>query len=1005
MRNVVLGGVGASTARLANLVAACAVLALAACSSDDAGDGGPAPTPTPIDGVRAFQITDASDLLRGPLAHGRVGDYMLANSVARFVIQAPAQRDLYSVGQYGGNIIDAELVARPGTDNFLEIQPAVNIETVINAQTLEIINDGTDGEPAIIRTCGPDDTLDFVNPSTIIEDIGGLPFPASADDVDYDVEGCTDYILAADVPYLRLETTIYNFEDEDLGLYAGDYINAGGELGQWTSGPDMGIGEVLTADLGVMSFIGYGAATGVDYAHVTLPRPDSDRGSSFFTASGVSYVLHGQSTIGAILGMPSNFVVPAGGSNSFVRYFGVGDGSGANAIAIENEINDLAGGTLRGCVTRGGLPAPHARVAAGPLAADGSIGQLASMFVADDQGCYRGAIRAGEYGVAGALDGTPYEGGGTGPLIHQVTVPAGGEVVRDIALPATGAVRVSVVDENGAPVPARVTVVGFDPSPEPLFAGADATGLFNDAGSEPSRPFGIANFAYTDADGIAAFDVEPGEYHLYVSRGVEYSLYQQPLAVVADHTTEIDAQIARVVDTEGFVSSDFHVHGIHSADSRIPHADRVRQFAGEGIDNIVMTDHHVHTDLNPVIADMQFAQFVKATIGEEITTWDYGHFNAYPVTVDPARPSGGSTDWAGAAPAGRDFVEHGAFCLPPAEIDVLARTGPTGTADTVLQINHIDSHFHPLRIDSALVPPRAQLSPAERLRFRLDPAGGELFHPFPALEIWNSHSRGGQASFLNERIGVWFNHLNQGLRTTGIADTDTHQFFNLNAAGAQTWTASSTDDPPQIDPAEVARSVAEGRAIGSQGPFVRPRLIAADGSEAVAELALGAPTQIASSNRSVDLEIHIQAPLWAEYDRIDIFANAATTVAATNDGVPTLYGAVPTRTLHRGEDFAVIETDVFPDIADARRLETLVTARFDELAGDTWFVVVVRGTDGISRPMFPVMPSGLARSSNSTVADLIDGNLGESGVLALAFTNALYADVDGVPGFQSPFGE
>ena len=79
----------------------------------------------------------------------------------------------------------AELVDHPGLDNFLEIQPAVQIETVINAQTVELLNDGQDGQPASIRTCGPDDVLDFVNPSTIIEDIGGLPFPAFADDAGY----------------------------------------------------------------------------------------------------------------------------------------------------------------------------------------------------------------------------------------------------------------------------------------------------------------------------------------------------------------------------------------------------------------------------------------------------------------------------------------------------------------------------------------------------------------------------------------------------------------------------------------------------------------------------------------------------------------------------------------------------------------------------------------------------------------------------------------------------
>ena len=72
-------------------------------------------------------------LPHGPLAHGKLGDYMLENSDVRFVVQDANQRDLYSVGAFGGNIIDAVRVADPNRDNFLEVQPMLNIETVINA--------------------------------------------------------------------------------------------------------------------------------------------------------------------------------------------------------------------------------------------------------------------------------------------------------------------------------------------------------------------------------------------------------------------------------------------------------------------------------------------------------------------------------------------------------------------------------------------------------------------------------------------------------------------------------------------------------------------------------------------------------------------------------------------------------------------------------------------------------------------------------------------------------
>jgi hypothetical protein len=106
--------------------------------------------------------------------------------------------------------------------------------------------------------------------------------------------------------------------------------------------------------------------------------------------------------------------------------------------------------------------------------------------------------------------------------------------------------------------------------------------------------------------------------------------------------------------------------------------------------------------------------------------------------------------------------------------------------------------------------------------------------------------------------------------------------------------------------------------------------------------------------------------------------------------------------LHAGTDFTVQSVNVAPGVPGAQRLETTLSIPYPLLPGDTWFVVVVKGTDGVSQPMFPVYPKDLRSSGNASLAQLLDGNLGESGVLALGFTNALYADVDGTPGFQAP---
>ena len=57
-------------------------------------------------------------------------------------------------------------------------------------------------------------------------------------------------------------------------------------------------------------------------------------------------------------------------------------------------------------------------------------------------------------------------------------------------------------------------------------------------------------------------------------------------------------------------------------------------------------------------------------------------------------------------------------------------------------------------------------------------------------------------------------------------------------------------------------------------------------------------------------------------------------------------------------------------------------------------VVMVKGSDGVSRPLFPMVPNDLSTASNSTTGDLTDGNLGEDGILALAFSNPLFVDVN-----------
>ena len=103
-----------------------------------------------------------------------------------------------------------------------------------------------------------------------------------------------------------------------------------------------------------------------------------------------------------------------------------------------------------------------------------------------------------------------------------------------------------------------------------------------------------------------------------------------------------------------------------------------------------------------------------------------------------------------------------------------------------------------------------------------------------------------------------------------------------------------------------------------------------------------------------------------------------------------------------GGQFDITTVNVQPGVPGGQRQEVTANVPFSGLTEDTWFAVVVRGTDGVCQPMFPIYPRSIATAGNTTLANLLDGDVGEQGTMALGVANALYANVDGEAGFQPP---
>jgi hypothetical protein len=85
------------------------------------------------------------------------------------------------------------------------------------------------------------------------------------------------------------------------------------------------------------------------------------------------------------------------------------------------------------------------------------------------------------------------------------------------------------------------------------------------------------------------------------------------------------------------VSADYHVHMINSPDCDVTKDERILTMLAEGVDYFVASDHDFRTDLHPDIARLGAQERVASVVSEEITTFDLGHFNIWPLAADPWR--------------------------------------------------------------------------------------------------------------------------------------------------------------------------------------------------------------------------------------------------------------------------------------------------------------------------------------------------------------------------------
>lgn len=384
---------------------------------------------------------------------------------------------------------------------------------------------------------------------------------------------------------------------------------------------------------------------------------------------------------------------------------------------------------------------------------------------------------------------------------------------------ANDALKFGIIDvqvtEAGNQLPARITVAHTDDTLAALSAAP--------VPSRTPKPAVRPGVVYL-GNGGARISVLPGQYVVYASRGVEYSVASQRISVLPGKPSTLRFSLKREVDTKGWVSVDSHIHVLDFSghgDSSVD--ERMMTIAGEGLELAISTDHNKHADYAPAAKKMGVNDRFSTVIGNEVTT-KAGHFNAFPIHADAAIPDYKQTNWTQLIKGIRD--------TPGVQ---------------VIQLNH------PRNVHGGY-------SPTSTNEFDLLTGDHPREIGFDAMEVVTSAA---MQSDIMALFHDWFALLNRGRKIVGLASSDTHDVSRFILGQARTYVVADDRDPAKIDVDEVCRNLLSGRALISMGLLAT---IKVNDKYAVGDL-------VARSSNSVTATIEVTGPSWSTVDRIRIYGN------------------------------------------------------------------------------------------------------------------------------------
>ncbi|MDF1814196.1 MAG: CehA/McbA family metallohydrolase [Verrucomicrobiales bacterium] len=337
-----------------------------------------------------------------------------------------------------------------------------------------------------------------------------------------------------------------------------------------------------------------------------------------------------------------------------------------------------------------------------------------------------------------------------------------------------------------------------------------------------------------------------GEYQVTVTRGPEFSRYTEMIALKPGETIPIETDLKRVIDSTGWVSTDFHNHSTPSGDNTCGTDDRLINLAAEHIEFAPTTEHNRLYDWKPHIDKLKLDRFVKTVAGMELTGRG-AHINCFPLTPEPMKQDSGAPVW------NKD----------PRISSLSLENWQKRDPDRWIHLNHPDMSENFVDRDRDGVADGGfayfgkYINALETQNYR----NSNILSKAPFTVGPAKTGLGKQVTVFREFI--WLQLLNQGMKVWGIGVADAHHVHGNGVGSWRTYLPCSTDNPAEIDWREISRNARKGQMVLSSGPYL----------EVETEKGTIAGGEEVLKGGKLKLNVKVQCPDWMKLDRVQVLIN------------------------------------------------------------------------------------------------------------------------------------